>query len=180
VSPRGAAGPPDIAEFPLDPGPGAGDLAAPEPAAAAPGDPTVAPLASRFMAATGDLAATVLGVSLPIVAASALRGRWPTAAGLAWAAGFGFVLSLALTVAALFLLGRTPGMSLAGLSIRPDATGRRPAVSQAALRWTGTLLAALTLGLPLLWTSRNPEAATLADLISGRPLVHDEDEDVES
>src|SRR5262249_23462604 len=105
-------------------------------------------------------------------------GRWPTAPGLAWAAAFGFVLSLAVTVAALFLFGRTLGMALAGLSIRPDAIGRRAAVGQAALRWTGTLLAALTLGLPLVWTRRHPDAATLADLLSGRPLV--EDENVES
>src|SRR5262249_42376820 len=157
VTPRGASGPPDIAEFPLDPGPGTGDFATPERLAAVPEGPAVAPLSARLMAATGDLASTLLAVSLPIIAAPALSARWPTAPGLAWAAAFGFVLSLAVTVAALFLFGRTLGMALAGLSIRPDAIGRRAAVGQAALRWTGTLLAALTLGLPLVWTRRHPD-----------------------
>jgi hypothetical protein len=126
------------------------------------------------MAATADLASTVLGASLPIVVAAVLRERWPTASGLVWAAAFAVTLSFAATVAALFLFGRTVGMALAGLSIRSDAGGRRPTAGQAARRWLGTMFAAATLGAPLLLTMSDPEAPTPADRLSGRPLVEED------
>jgi hypothetical protein len=178
VSRLGAPGPPEgreppLAEFPLDPGPAVGMLGSGMPARGTDAG-AAAPLAPRAMAATADLAAAVLAVSLPIVGAALLRGRWPTASGLLWAAAFALTLSFAATVAALFLFGRTVGMALAGLSVRPDESGRRPAVGQAAQRWLGTTLSAAALGLPLLLTMGNAESPTLADRLSGRPLVEDE------
>lgn len=178
MSRLGAPGPPEgreppLAEFPLDPGPAAGSPGTEMPVRAS-GAPAAAPLAPRAMAATADLAAAVLAVSLPIVSAALLRGSWPTASGLLWAAAFAMTLSFAATVAALFLFGRTVGMALAGLSVCPDESGRRPAVGQAARRWLGTTLAAAALGLPLLFTMGNAESPTLADRFSGRPLVEDE------
>ena len=169
-------GPPEgrerLAEFAFDTGP---EHSPPSPdgrpeSAASP----AAALSLRAMAASADLAAAVLGVSLPIVSAALLRGRWPTPAGLLWAAVFGVSLSLAATVSALFLFGRTPGMALCGLWIRADEAGTRPTAGQAARRFLGTALTAALLGTPLLLTMRRPEAPTPADRFSGRPLMEDE------
>jgi hypothetical protein len=166
VRPRGAPGPPEgleqLAEFALDPGPERSPQA------------FAAPLSLRAMAAAADLAAAVLGVSLPIVLAASLRGRWPTPPGLLWAAAFGVSLSLVATVAALFLFGRTPGMALCGLWVRADAASVRPTAGQAALRFLGTALCAAALGTPLLLTMHHPEAPTPADRMSGRPLVEEQ------
>jgi uncharacterized RDD family membrane protein YckC len=170
----GAPGPPEgpgrLAEFALDPGPE--NSASPADGRAA-GYAAAAALTLRALAAAADLAAAVLGVSLPIVLAAALRGRWPTPAGLLWAAAFGVSLSFSATVAALFLFGRTPGMALCGLGVRSDAAGVRPTAGQAARRFLGTLLSAGTLGVPLLLTRRDRAAPTPADRLSGRPLVED-------
>ena len=169
MSRRGAPGPPDgreprLAEFSLGPPESA------TPPIAADRAPGPASLSQRGMAATADLAAVMLGVSLPIVAASALAGRWPTPRGLAWAALFAVTFSFGTTVAALFLFGRTPGMTLAGLVLQLDPTGRRPTFGQAARRWLGTALSAATLGLPVLLAGGGP---TPADRMSGRPLVQE-------
>ena len=175
----GAPGPPEgperLAEFALDPGPEQSshatvDRTARDTRAAGP----AAALSLRAMAVAADLAAVVLGVSLPIVAAAALRERWPTPAGLLWAAAFGVSLSLAATVAALFLFGRTPGMALCGLRIRADEAGVRPTAGQAARRFLGTALSLAALGAPLLLTMRDPDAPTPADRLSGRPLTEDQ------
>jgi len=171
VSRRGAPGPPDgreprLAEFPLGPS----DAATPSRETGRASGP--APLSLRGMAATADLAAVMLGVSLPIVVASGLAGRWPTPRGLAWAALFAVAFSFGTTVAALFLFGRTPGMTLAGLALQPDTHGRRPTFGQAASRWLGTALCAVSLGLPVL-LSGSGQRATPADRMSGRPLVEE-------
>jgi hypothetical protein len=73
----------------------------------------------------------------------------------------------------LTLFGRTVGMSLAGLAAAPGPLGRRLTPGEAARRWAGTLLTAAALGLPLLWTLRDPSSITPADRFSGRPLVRD-------
>ncbi len=83
-------------------------------------------------------------------------------------------LSFVATVVALFLFGRTPGMALAGLSVRADEAGYRPTAGQAARRFLGTVLAAAALGIPLLLTKRDAGAPTPADRLSGRPLEEDE------
>jgi len=172
VSRRGAPGPPEgreprLAEFSLGP------LAAEASPREALQAPHVASLAPRAMAATADLAAAVLGVSLPIVAAAVLAGRWPTPRGLVWAALFAVAFSFATTVAALFLFGRTAGMALAGLVLQPDETGRHPSFGQAARRWLGTALTAAALGLPLFLAAGKAERPTPADRLSGRPLVEE-------
>jgi hypothetical protein len=41
----------------------------------------------------------------------------------------------------------------------------------ALFRWLGTLITVLSLGLSLLFTRRDREAPTLADALSGRPLL---------
>lgn len=179
MRPTGAPGPPEgperLADFALDPGP-----EQPAPASAGKTAPAgraagaAAPLSLRLMAAAADLAAAVLGVSLPIVAAAMVRARWPMPLGLLWAAAFGLFLSLAATVAALFLFGRTPGMALCGLRVRPDAGGVCPTAGQAARRFFGTALTAATLGTLLLFTTRDPDAPTPADRLSGRALMEDE------
>lgn len=177
MNPPGAPGPPEgrepLADFSLDPGPLPLVPAEPIVRQRAPAG-TAATLSSRALSGAADLAATVLGVSLPIVAAATLRGRWPAPEGLLFAAAFGAALSLAATVAALFLFGRTPGMALCGLSVRPGQDGRRPSAAQAARRWLGTVLCAGTVGLPLLWTRRDAEAPTPADRWSGCPLAQEQ------
>ena len=179
MRPTGAPDPPEglerLAEFALDPGPEQSSPATAGRTArdARAGGPAAA-FSLRAMAAAADLAAAVLGVSLPIVLAAALRGRWPSPAGLLWAAAFGVSLSLAATVASLFLFGCTPGMALCGLRVRADAASVRPTAGQAARRFLGTALAAATLGAPLLLTMRDPDAPTPADRLSGRPLMEDE------
>jgi len=80
--------------------------------------------------------------------------------------------SFGTTVAALFLFGRTPGMTLAGLALQPDTHGRRPTFGQAASRWLGTALCAVSLGLPVL-LSGSGQRTTPADRMSGRPLVEE-------
>src|SRR5262249_15880089 len=97
VSRRGAPGPPDgreprLAEFHLGP------LESSTPPRVADRAPGPASLSQRVMAATADLAAVMLGVSLPVVAASAIVGRWPTPGGLAWAALFAVTFSFGTTV----------------------------------------------------------------------------------
>ena len=171
MSRQGAPGPPDgreprLAEFPLGP------AESPSPLRDASRASGPAPLPLRGMAATADLAAVMLGVSLPIVAASALAGRWPTPRGLAWAALFAVTLSFGTTVAALFLFGRTPGMTLAGIVLQPDVTGRRPTFGQAARRWLGTAFSAVSLGLPV-FLAAGGQGLTPADRMSGRPLVEE-------
>ena len=174
----GAPGPPEgperLAEFPLDTGEGhASPVTAGKAERETLATGSAAGLSLRALAAAADLAAAVLGVSLPIVLAAALRGRWPTPTGLLWAAGFGLSLSLAATVAALFLFGCTPGMALCGLRVRSGAAGARPTAGQAARRFLGTALTAATLGAPLLLTLRDRDAPTLADRLSGRPLMEE-------
>ena len=78
-----------------------------------------------------------------------------------------------MVVVPLVLFGRTVGMALAGLAARDDGTGRRLTATEAARRWAGTLATVAAVGLPLLFTARDPEAPTLADRLSGRTLARD-------
>jgi len=176
TEPVGPARPEPLADLPLR-GSGA-DLFA-LPADSAPALPAAgigspgAPLSTRSVAFAADLAGTSLAVTLAVIAARAAAGRSPALSGLAWAAAFGVVYSFVSVVLPLALFGRTVGMSLAGLSARPGPSGRRLTAAEAARRWAGTALSAAGLGLPLLWTIRDPLRPTPADRFSGRPLVRD-------
>jgi hypothetical protein len=128
-------------------------------------------LGSRTVAFAADLAGSSLAVTLAIVAAAAVTGRAPRLPGLPWAAAFGLGFSFFFVVLPLMLFGRTVGMSLAGLSARPGPPGRRLTVAEAGRRWLGTALAAVTAGIPLLFTRRDPTRPTPADRWSGRALV---------
>ncbi len=137
----------------------------------------VAPLASRWTAFAADAAVVLLLVTAAILGATAARGQGPRLWGLLWAAAFAADLSFFATVFPLILFGRTVGMALAGLSARESGAGRRLNLAESCRRWLGTLVTAVTLGLPLLFdrlNRRNPEAGTLADRLSGRPLVRDQ------
>ncbi len=132
-----------------------------------------APLSARAVAFAADLAGTSLAVTLAVIAAVTVAGRAPRLAGLPWAAAFALAYSFVFVVLPLTLFGRTVGMSLAGLAAAAGPSGRRLTPGEAARRWAGTLLAAAALGLPLLWTLRDPSSPTPADRFSGRPLVRD-------
>jgi uncharacterized RDD family membrane protein YckC len=136
-------------------------------------DRSAAPLSARAIAFAADLAGTSLAVTLAVIAAVAVAGRAPRLAGLPWAAAFALAYSFVFVVLPLTLFGRTVGMSLAGLAAAPGPSGRRLTPGEAARRWAGTLLTAAALGLPLLWTLRDPSSTTPADRFSGRPLVRD-------
>jgi uncharacterized RDD family membrane protein YckC len=132
---------------------------------------SAAPLSARFVAAASDGAVLVLVVAACVLAIGVLRGRWPAPSGLAWAAGFALYLSFFATVVPLILFGRTVGMALAGIAAAPRDGTRGLAPRESLLRWFGTLLTLLSLGLSLFFTLRDREAPTLADALSGRPLL---------
>ena len=171
---RGAAPPPDaLAEFRLQEEPHrAGGAREPAAATAADAEP-VATLGIRAVAFAADLAGASLAVTIALMAAMAWTGRGPRAPGLAWAAAFGILFSLVFVGLPLTLFGRTVGMSLAGLAARPGPSGRGMTPSEACRRWAGTAVAAITLGLPLWVSRRDPERPTPADRLSGRTLVRE-------
>ncbi len=113
----------------------------------------------------------VLVVLAAMLSAVVARDRWPFTAGLPWAAAFGLYVSFFALVVPLVLFGRTVGMALGGLVAVPRGGTRRLALREATLRWVGSLLTLATLGLSLLFTGRDASAPTLADALSGRPLV---------
>lgn len=156
-----------------EPGPaGDGELEAVEAAAAddneaARGEATTerAPTASlgdRLRAGSVDLALHALALALGVAGALALgfaadRTLWP--GYLLYLASFSFLY----TTVPLAFWGRTPGMTLAGLRARDQAT-RPLTFGQTALRWVGGVLTAILLGLPLLLALGG---RSLADRISG-------------
>jgi hypothetical protein len=146
-------------------------LSALEPAEPAP--PAAAPIAARWSAAAADAAAVLLIGALAILAARVATGTSPRLPGIAWTLGFLVYLSLFATVPPLILFGKTVGMALAELSVRPDTGGSGLSAAAALRRWLGTLATAAGAGLPLLWTGRSPQAPTPADRLSGHPLAVD-------
>lgn len=161
-----------FADLPLRPEPPL-DLAAPSGSKAAVAASGTASISDRAIGAAADAATAVLLVLAALLGAFAARGRTPDFRGLGWAAAFALDVSFFATVVPLVLFGRTVGMSLAGIAARDDGAGRHLTPSEAARRWAGTLLTFAGLGLPLLWTARDPQAPTLADRLSGRTLVRD-------
>lgn len=132
--------------------------------------PRAAPPSARVVATASDAAVVVLVVSAALLVAGS-RGRWPALAGAAWAVVFAFYLSFFAIVAPLVFFGRTVGMALSGLAATPSAGLRGLALREASLRWAGTILTGLSLGLAVLFTRQNREAPTPADALSGRPLM---------
>ena len=126
----------------------------------------------RLTAAAADAAVVLLLAAIALLGARVLTGTVPRLAGIPWALGFVLYLSFFATVPPLMLFGRTVGMAIADLSARSDGDAGMTA-SAAVRRWTGTLAAAATAGLVLLWTRRDPERPTPADRFSGCPLTLD-------
>ncbi|MEP6802699.1 MAG: hypothetical protein ABJC07_12205 [Acidobacteriota bacterium] len=129
-----------------------------------------APLRERLLSTGADGATVLLVVALDLLIAAHARDRWPGPTGLLWAAAFGLYFSFFVVVVPLLLFGRTIGMALSNLGATPRGGSRRLDPRESILRWTGTVLTALSLGVSLLFTGRDPEAPTLADALSGRPL----------
>jgi hypothetical protein len=136
----------------------------------APAGASAAPVLRRWRALAADLATVVLLVAAAALSATAVRGTALRPAALAWAAVFGLYLSFFAAVLPLTLFGRTLGMALADLTARPPGSPRIRS-GEAIRRWVGTLATVATLGIPLLFTARDPESPTPADRLSGRPLV---------
>ncbi len=136
-----------------------------------PPPPAAAPSSARLVAAGSDGAVLVLVVAAALLGAGAAHGRWPSPTGLLWAVGFAFYLSFFATVVPLILFGRTVGMALAGLAAAPRSGSRGLSPRESLLRWVGTVLTVLSLGLSLPFTRRDRQAPTLADALSGRPLL---------
>jgi hypothetical protein len=145
--------------------------ATPEPLPAA----GPARLGTRAGALAADAATVALIWAAAVLSAAVVRGEPPRAAGLLWGLPFLLLLSFFSTVPALILFGKTVGMAAADLAPQVSPLGRRLDPRQALLRWLGTLVAAATLGLALLFTLRGSGGNTPADRWSGRPL-----EEVES
>jgi hypothetical protein len=158
-----------LEDFPLHEG-APSDPIYPDPAAETRHPRTSAPLASRLSAAAADAAVLLLLSAAAILAARLLTGRAPGLAGLGWMVGFVLYLSLFVTIPPLVLFGRTLGMALADLVAKPPPGGAGLPLDGALRRWLGTLATGAAIGLPLLWTARDPEAPTPADRISGHPL----------
>jgi hypothetical protein len=171
-----SASPDALAEFPLRDEPRRAGVTPPAGASArsSSSDPEpVATLGARAIAFAADLSGASLAVTIALMAAAAWVGRGPRLPGLGWAAAFGVLFSFVFVGLPLALFGRTVGMSLAGLAARPGPAGRVLTPSEASRRWAGTALAAASLGLPLWLGRRDPERPTLADRLSGRPLVRE-------
>jgi uncharacterized RDD family membrane protein YckC len=160
-----------LEDFPLHGSAPPATPALPEAPLDAPAPWTPAPIPARLSAAAADAAVVLLLSAVAMLAARLLTGKTPGLAGLAWAAGFFLYLSLFVTVPPLMLFGRTPGMAIVDLTVKPASGGSGVPLSGALRRWLGTLATVAAAGLPLLWTSRNPEAPTPADRISGHPLT---------
>ena len=137
-------------------------MAPPPPSAASPG--------ARVVATASDAAVIVLIVSAALLFAGS-RGGWPSPAAAWWAAAFALYLSFFALVAPLVLFGRTVGMALSGLSAAPRSGARGLTLREASLRWLGTLLTGLSLGIAVLFTRSDRESPTLADVLSGRPVL---------
>ena len=159
-------------DFPLRPEPPL-DLGSTSPAEVPAIPSGAASLPDRALGTAADVATSVLVVLVALLAAFAARGRTPRISGLGWAALFALCVSFVAVVVPLVLFGRTVGMALAGLIARDDGAGRHLTPSEAARRWTGTLLSVVGIGVPLLFTLSNAAAPTPADRLSGRTLVRD-------
>ena len=133
----------------------------------------VTTLSDRAIGVAADVALCILLVVLAVLAGFAARGRTPRFEGLGWSGAFVLYVSFFAIAAPLVLFGRTVGMALAGLAARDDGAGRTLTPGEAVRRWAGTLVTIVGLGLPLVWTARDPEAPTPADRLSGRSLVRD-------
>ncbi len=142
--------------------------------AAAVGSAT-APLSIRAIALAADLAGTSLAVTAALMGAVAATGNSPRLSGLPWAVAFGIGFSFVFVVLPLALFGRTVGMSLAGIAADAAASGRRLTAGEAARRWTGTAVTVFGLGLPILFTMRDPARPTPADRFSSRSLIREPD-----
>ncbi|MFN2387615.1 MAG: RDD family protein [Thermoanaerobaculia bacterium] len=168
----------DLADLPLRGSPGEDAWAglpdtlpesAPQRGAARAADRAV--MGRRAMAFAADAALVFLVVAAALLGAQARTGRGTPLSGVPWAAAFALYFSFFAIVLPLLLFGRTLGLALAGLRVREGLRGRGLSLSEAAARWVGTLATAASLGLPLLWTLRDPELPTPADRLSGRPLA---------
>ncbi|HEV8118226.1 MAG TPA: RDD family protein, partial [Thermoanaerobaculia bacterium] len=93
--------------------------------------------------------------------------------GLWWTAGFAIYLSFFATVIPLSLFGKTVGMALTGLDARGGAEMPPLTFVESSRRWVGTFAAVAGLGVPLL-VGRQPGLPSLADRLSGRPVVYEE------
>ncbi len=168
----GQSGDPPLVDFPLRAEP-ATDLGLPIP------EPPPVParglslLPDRAIGTAADAAVSILLVLAGLLAAYAARGRTPQFAGLGWASVFALYVSFFVVVVPLVLFGRTVGMALAGLAARDEGAGRRLTPTEAARRWAGTLATLATVGVPLFFTARDPDAPTVADRLSGRTLARD-------
>jgi hypothetical protein len=170
----------ELADFPLDQSPGK-DLwdGLPEPPAelhasrerSAPATPVAASFGRRAVAFGADAALVLLILAGALLGAELVTGQDMRLSGLPWAGAFALYFSFFAVVLPLLLFGRTLGLALAGLRVREVGRVHGLTLSEAAARWVGTLASAAALGLPLLWTARDPGLPTLADRLSGRPLV---------
>jgi RDD family protein len=140
--------------------------------------PKPAPLSRRAVALGADAAAAFFTTAAALLAATRVAQRPLGLAAAGWSGAFAFGLFFFATVVPLALFGRTPGMALAGVSAAPSSAGRRLTLSEALARWFGTVLAAATLGLALLWGHGAAGERTPADRLSGRPLVEDGNEEL--
>jgi hypothetical protein len=168
---EGAADPLD--DFPLRPEPPL-DLGLPTNETSPAVPVSTGLLSDRALGTAADVATSVLVVLVALLAAFAARGRTPRISGLGWTALFALIVSFFAIVVPLVLFGRTVGMALAGLVARDDGSGRRLTPSEAARRWVGTLVTLAGIGVPVLWTARDPAFSTPADRLSGRTLVRDD------
>ena len=108
----------------------------------------IAPLTPRFVAGLLDLSVSVT-VTISLVLGVLLMGIQPRVADWPALAMFLVVFSFLYTVIPLAFWGQTPGMASAGLFVR-SLDGQHLNLLQTLLRWVGTLLTCLGLGLPTL------------------------------
>jgi hypothetical protein len=164
------AGSPDEATAPaplleMEPSP---EMEEPEPAREG-----TAPLRSRLGALAADFAFVLLLTAAPLLVATAGPARSLAPSGLWWTAGFAIYLSFFATVIPLSLFGKTVGMALTGLDARGGAEMPPLTFVESSRRWVGTFAAVAGLGVPLL-VGRQPGLPSLADRLSGRPVVYEE------
>jgi hypothetical protein len=159
---RQPADPADLASRPLFP-PTEED----EPAVGA--APVAAQTSPRIRALFVDALLCLLLSGGSLLAAGSAALAVPALGSWLWCGLFAILLSFFLSVPTLALFGKTPGMALADLTAE-GSRGDRPTLSEAGLRWLGTVVTVAGAGIPLLTVLFDSSHRTLADLLSRRPL----------
>lgn len=128
-------------------------------------------LASEAVKPWRRLAASVIDLVLLLPAHSTLLLFVPEQQAL----GALVLLAVIAAVVCWRLFAATPGMALMDCTLINRADGRRPQLAQLLKRVLGIILAALPLGIGLLWIFKGPQHQGWQDRFAGTAIVIDDE-----